>query len=214
MSDIQSIDNNIIQSDDIIVDDICMSDDPVIFHDKTCIDSKTGNTVYNCELSDDLRFINGFRDDGIKARYSFEKKEWFYGCDIGKLYVIPFNQLDPEEHKKLCSAGGKKTQEGIHKQRTLNEIAKDMLNATMRERQIDDILGDAKNLIGDDTTAGAVMIAKMIQTAMSGSFKAAEFVRDTAGYKPKNEVSIEGELITDNDRSLMDKIGKRLELTG
>ena len=56
------------------------------------------------------------------------------------------------------------------------------------------------------------MIAKMIQTAMAGSFKAAEFVRDTAGYKPESKSSIDltGEIMTDADRSLIDKLSKRL----
>ena len=107
--------------------------------------------------------------------------------------------------------GGKKTQENINKQRTLNDIAKAMLNVELRQSSIDEILGDSKELIGDDKDAGSVMIAKMIQTAMAGSFKAAEFVRDTAGYKiDKQQIDINADIMTDADRSLIDKLSKRL----
>ena len=77
-------------------------------------------------------------------------------------------------------------------------------------KNITEILGDSQELIGDNRDAGTVMIAKMIQTAMAGSFKAAEFVRDTAGYKPKNEVELQADIMTDQDRSLLDKVSHRL----
>jgi hypothetical protein len=128
--------------------------------------------------------------------------------------LIPFNQRSSEEHKAISSKGGTTTQDNIRTKKTLNEIARDMLNVNLSKSMVDNILGEGQVLIGGDATAGAVMMAKMLQTAYAGSFKAAEFVRDTAGYKPKNELSVEGEIITDTDRSLMDKIGKRLELTG
>ena len=56
-----------------------------------------------------------------------------------------------------------------------------------------------------DDSVGSVMIGAMIQGALNGSFKCAEFVRDTAGYKPKNEVEISADIMTDADRSLIDK---------
>lgn len=195
---------------DITVKVNTVPEDPIIDNTGCCYDPVSDTKIYNCVLSDDLRFISGFTEEGTKARYSFEHHKWFYGSDIRKLYLIPFNQLDPEEHRKLSVKGGTATQDNIRVKRTLNDIAKDMLNAVLTESQIDEVLGNSKNLIGEDKTAGSVMIAKMIQTAMAGSFKAAEFVRDTAGYKPKNEVDISADIMTDEDRSLIDKLNKRL----
>jgi len=185
-------------------------EDPIIDNTGCCYDPVKDTKIYNCVLSDDLRFISGYTEEGTKARYSFEYHKWYYGADIKKLYLIPFDQRDPEEAKLIRSMGGKTTQAKINQQRSLNDIAKSMLNSVLTESMVDEILGDSKIMIGEDKTAGSVMIAKMIQTAMAGSFKAAEFVRDTAGYKPKNEVDISADIMTDEDRSLIDKLNKRL----
>ena len=96
------------------------------------------------------------------------------------------------------------------REESLNDMAKRMLKVEMSDKNIDEILGTARELIGEEKTAAAVMIAKMIQTACAGSFKAAEFVRDTAGYKPKDSVEISADIITEEDRSLIDKLNKRL----
>ena len=45
----------------------------------------------------------------------------------------------------------------------------------------------------------------MIQGALNGSFKCFEAVRDTAGFKPKNEVELNADIMTDADKALIDK---------
>jgi hypothetical protein len=185
-------------------------EDPIIDSTGCCYDSTRDIKIYSCQLSEDGTSISGYTDEGTKAKYIFDKHKWFYGIEISKLNLITFNQLSEEEHKKISSIGGTHTQDNIRAKRTLNDIAKQMLNVELTEDSIDEILGDSKQLIGDDKSSGAVMIAKMIQQAMAGSFKCAEFVRDTAGYKPKNEVDISADIMTDEDRSLIDKLNKRL----
>ena len=214
MSEVQTIEKNIIQSDDIeVVNNISLSADPVIDNNKCCYDDVKGITIYSCELDPDCKFISGYTEDGTKAKYFFDRKQWYYGNEISKLYLIPFDQLDPDKAKAIRSKGGQTVQAELRKQKSLNEIARTMLSSEMTEEQITEILGTGKNIISDNSV-GSVMMAKMVQVAVSGSFKAAEFVRDTAGYKPKNEVELNAEIMSDSDRSLMDKIGKRLELTG
>lgn len=187
-------------------------EDPTIDNTGCCYDPIKGIKIYNCVLSDDLANIAGYTEEGQKAKYIFDKHRWYYGAEISRLNLITFDQISEDEHKRLCSLGGKKTQANIHKQRSLNDIAKSMLNVELRKAQVDEILGDAANLIEDDKSAGAVMIAKMIATACAGSFKAAEFVRDTAGYKPatRGELDISADIMTDADRSLLDKLQKRI----
>jgi len=80
----------------------------------------------------------------------------------------------------------------------------------MSEDVVDEILGKAKELLGEERSASAVIIARMIQEACAGSFKAAEFVRDTAGYRPKDIHEISADIITEEDRSLIEKLNKRL----
>lgn len=215
MTDYQSIDNNIIQSDIDVVDNITMSvDDPVINPDKTSFDPVKGITIYSCELDDNMRFIAGYTEEGTRAKYFFDKKQWYYGHDIVKLNFIPITERSPEEQYEIRKKAGEATREKFKQQESMNEIAKRLLEAQMSDSMIEEVLGEGKELLGERRTAAAVIMVKMMQTAMSGSFKAAEFVRDTAGYKPKNEVELNAEIMSDSDRSLMDKIGKRLELTG
>ena len=176
-----------------------------------CYDHIRDIKIYSCVLSEDGQYISGYTEDGQKARYIYNDKKWYQGNEISKLNLITFDKISKEEHKKISSLGGKHAQNNIKAKRTLNDIAKNMLEVDISETNINEILGDSKELIGDDKSAGAVMIAKMIQQACAGSFKAAEFVRDTAGYKiDRQQIELQADIMTDADRALLEKIDKRL----
>lgn len=98
--------------------------------------------------------------------------------------------------------------------KNINELAKAMLEMSLSDKQIDSVLGDSAKDILPDKSVAAVMLARMIQGACEGSFKCFETVRDTAGYKPKNEVEINADIMTDADRSLVDNLKNRLEKSG
>ena len=74
---------------------------------------------------------------------------------------------------------------------------------TVSDQTIKQTLEDPDTMI--DNSYGSLILAAMAQGAKNGSFKCAEFLRDTAGYKPKNEVEISADIMTDADRSLIDK---------
>ena len=82
----------------------------------------------------------------------------------------------------------------------------------MSKEQANKYLGaDAEKLSAEDLTVQGIMIAKMAQEAMqNGNAKAAEFVRDTSGQRPKDVVEVNAEIITASDRSLIDKMAERL----
>ena len=183
---------------------------PIIDECGRCYDEARDTTIYNCVLSDDLKTISGYTDDGSKARYFFADNKWYYGAEISRKNLIPFNELPKEKLMEITRKGSEAQKEKQREKYDLNAISKEMLAADLSDENIDEILGKARELLGDQKSAGAVMIAKMIQTAYAGSFKAAEFVRDTAGYKPRNEVEINADIITQEDRSLIDKLNKRL----
>lgn len=185
-------------------------DGPVIDEQGKCYDETRNKTIYSCILSDDLKYITGYTDDGTKAKYFFDRGEWLYGTEISRVNLIPLTQRSPEEATAIRQKGAQAVHDKHREAETMNDIAKKMLASDMSEEIVEEILGKAKELIGDQRSASAVIVAKMIQEACAGSFKAAEFVRDTAGYKPKNEVSIDADIITDEDRSLIDKLNKRL----
>ena len=187
-----------------------MSNMPTIDNFKCCYDSVRDIKIYDCILSDDGLTIDGYTEDGAKAKYISDKGKWFYGSEISRLNLITFADRTPQEMREITAKANQKRIENNEKKRTLNEIAKSLLTVELSERNINQILGDSKEIVGDSKDVGTIMIAKMIQSAMSGSFKCAEFVRDTAGYKPKNEMEISADIMTDDDRALLDKVSKRL----
>lgn len=112
-----------------------------------------------------------------------------------------------EEQRKIAIMGGKASGEARKKKKHMREIAQALLAHDMTEDQIEDVLGTAKDLLDGDKSVAAVLTARMIQEAAQGNYKAFETLRDTAGYKPKDEVAVEG--ITEADRLLLAKIDRR-----
>lgn len=186
------------------------TDNPIIDNEGKCYDSTRDIVIYSCVLSDDNSCIEGYTEEGTKAKYIFDRHKWFYGNEISKLNFIPLSERTEEEQFRIRSKGGQTRWNNERNKKTMNDLAKELLDRTMSDDSIDEILGTSKEILGEDNTVSAVLLVKMIQQAMAGNSKCAEFVRDTAGYKPKNEVDISADIITDEDRSLMDKLQKRL----
>lgn len=127
---------------------------------------------------------------------------------VGNGNLIPFSKDNVELAREAGKKGGAKAAETKRKQRDLKEIARAVLAAKMDDSQIEEVLSNAQSLLGGDKSVGAVLTVRMVQAAGEGNYKAYEVLRDTAGYKPKDQIEVE--TITDNDRALMDKIDRRL----
>jgi len=192
------------------INELNTDDHPIIDNTGCCYDHVKDIKIYSCVLSEDDQTISGYTEEGTKAKYIPDKHKWFYGNEISRLNFIPLTERSEEEQFKIRSKGGQTRWNNERNKKTLNDIAKELLDRTMSDKSINEILGDSKEILGEDNTVSAVMMVKMIQQAMAGNHKAAEFVRDTAGYKPKDQVDISADIITEEDRSLMDKLQKRL----
>lgn len=129
--------------------------------------------------------------------------------------LIPFgserDNRSKEEVRELNAKGGRKSGETRRKQRDMREIAKAILEHAMNEAQIDEVLGNSKDLLDGDKSVMAVLTARMVQEAGKGSYKHYETLRDTAGFKPKDEIGISADIMTDADRELVEKVNRRLE---
>ena len=130
---------------------------------------------------------------------------------VGCKNLIPFSERSKEEAKQNGAKGGKASGETRRKQRDMRAVAKAILEHNMTEEQIEEVLGSAKYLLDGDNSTMAVLTAKMVQEAAKGNYKAYETVRDTAGFKPKDQIETTVDIMTDADRSLIGKIAKRLE---
>ena len=124
--------------------------------------------------------------------------------------LIPFTALTEEEQRQLAIKGGKASGEARKKKKHMREIAQKLLAHDMTEDQIEEVLGTAKSLLDGDMTVAAVLTARLIQEAADGNYKAYEVLRDTAGYKPKDQVEVDN--ISDADRALLERIAARVGL--
>lgn len=184
------------------------NDDPVIDSNQSCYDPLRDITIYDCIQSEDRSYISGYTSDGVKARYIFAKHKWFYGKEIRETNLINLRERTKEERLKIIEKANESRRENIEKKKNFNELAKAMLEQVASNKVISETIDDTDMML--DNTYGSLILAAMIQGAKNGSFKCAEFVRDTAGYKPKNEVELNADIMTDADRSLLDKLNKRI----
>lgn len=125
--------------------------------------------------------------------------------------LIPFNQRTEEQQREIAKMGGKASGEARKKKRDMREVAKAILEHAMNEAQIEEVLGNSKELLDGDKSVMAVLTARMVQEAGKGSYKHYETLRDTAGFKPKDEIDISADIMTDADRELVEKVNRRLE---
>ena len=170
------------------------------------IDSPVNDSDNNAVNADNTSPDN----DSLNNSSESEKKD-VNGKYDGRANLIPFNKLSEEEQKEIRSKGGKASGEARRKKRDMREVAKAILEHAMNEAQIEEVLGNSKELLDGDKSVMAVLTARMVQEAGKGSYKHYETLRDTAGFKPKDEIGISADIMTDADRELVEKVNRRLE---
>ncbi len=180
----ENVDTNKLPGNDIDTSNNVESENTKTVNDRMLNDIDTDNTV------------NKDTNNSKNAKYD------------GRANLIPFNQLTESERKEIASRAGIASGEARKKKKDLREIAKLMLSVNMNDEQIVEVLGNAQNLLDGDKSLAAVLTARMAQEAGKGNYKAYEVLRDTAGYKPKEQMEIE--TFTEYDRQLLDNVSKRL----
>ena len=169
--------------------------------------SDSNSTGNNNNQIDYSAIVNGgleVNTDGLSAR----ERSNVTGCKN----LVPYRERSKEEARENGAKGGIKSGETRRKKRDMMQVAKAILEHAMDEAQIEEVLGSSKELLDGDMSVMAVLTARMVQEAGKGSYKHYETLRDTAGFKPKDEVGITADIMTDADRSLMDKISRRLNV--
>lgn len=182
---------------------------PVINSNNTITDPNTDTVILDCVLQDNGD-IKGHTQDNTKVLYKYNDNKFYYGIEIGKCNLINLRERTADERLAIIAKANESKRANNERKRNLKEIAKALLEYSTGERQKKQTLGENyAETFGELETNGEVMLARMILGAMDGSFKCAEFVRDTAGEKPKNEVEVSADIMTDADRALIEKLEKR-----
>lgn len=171
----------------------------------TCL-TDDNTIIYDCIIDPNTNNIKGHTDNNIKALYVYNDNIWLYGKDIGRSNLVSLKDRTVEERKQIVEKAHAKARENRERERSMNDLAKSLLNQEASEEEIAAILGTNRKSLLDNSYA-SLILAAMVKGASEGSFKCAEFIRDTAGYKPatKSELDISADIITDADRSLIDK---------
>lgn len=131
-----------------------------------------------------------------------KKKKYKTNYNENSLKALKENQVlinEREDFKDLSSKGGQNSAKKKKEFRHAKDLLIGILSEDLSKEETELILGhDIK-----DRNAYNVMLTKMHQVAASGNVKAAEFIRDTAGDKPTEEVNLTANVITDKDRQLL-----------
>lgn len=137
-----------------------------------------------------------------------------------KSHLIPLKPYDQmteaerERAKEIRRKAGEATKAVYEKRRSMNEAAKALLNAKVSKEKAKQLLGDDLQLFGDsELTVADILNGSLVQAVtIDRNVKAYEALRDTAGYAPKKEVEISADIMTDNDRLLLENIKNRLAI--
>jgi hypothetical protein len=114
-------------------------------------------------------------------------------------------RLTSEQKSERGKKGNQASQKAKRDNRTLREIALEMLAAIATEEDI------KKYNLPEGVSNSVVMTAAAAQKAMAGDLKAYEILRDTAGQMPTKEVQVSAEVFTEANKALLDKVAERIK---
>ena len=136
------------------------------------------------------------------------------GSEKGYLNLKPLTELDEDKAREIRIKGGKARSEALKIERTAKESMKELLSIVAKEvakdRIDEEILQKAKQ-INPNLTLYDIVNLKMIERATDGSVTASVYVRDTVGDKPTDKLDVTAQSLTDEDRTLLEQVQKRLE---
>ena len=103
-----------------------------------------------------------------------------------------FSNMTPEERRENGRKGGIASGEAKRKKKAMRETLDVLLAMPMKSGKYADV-ESVKNfaaLKGKNINVQEAMIISMLQRAMKGDVKAAEWIRDTAGQKPVENMNM------------------------
>ena len=120
-----------------------------------------------------------------------------------------------ERRREIARRGAEKTNSIKAEKKTARQSLERLLSIKVTDQIIDgarlspEIAEKLKKENPDATLYDLIQIVA-IGNAIDGSTRAAEYVRDTAGDKPKDQMELSGSITTDQDRQLLQYVADRL----
>lgn len=105
-----------------------------------------------------------------------------------------FSKMTPEERAEYGRQGGIKSGETKRRKKAMKETLEVLLSMPMKSGKTSDVesIKNFAALKGKNINVQEAMIIAMIQRAMKGDVKAAEWLRDTSGQKPTDNMNVVG----------------------
>ena len=134
---------------------------------------------------------------------------------------VKSESLTEEEKQKqsdICRNGAYARMEKQREKRNLQQTTLALLETKLSREQAQNMIGKQADLIPDENLDMQTVLSVRLATALldDGNAKAFELLRDTSGQgvKAKSEIELSGNLMTDADRSLLEKITARMGISG
>lgn len=108
--------------------------------------------------------------------------------------VTPASERSPEERSENGRKGGIKSGEVRRAKKAMRETLEILLSMPLNNKKcydVDEIQNFGK-LHGKNIDVQTAILIKQIQKALKGDLSSAEFIRDTSGQKPKDNMEING----------------------
>lgn len=128
-----------------------------------------------------------------------------------------FAEREPEELREMARTGQQKGTETQRQRRTLKEICQAIAELplasteALNDETAQEIAAQTAAQTGKPCTIYEAMAAAQAVQAMAGNVKAFVAFRDSAGDKPVDQVQQVGEILSDEDRLLMQRVAERIE---
>ena len=123
--------------------------------------------------------------------------------------IKPKRDQTPEQRKAAASKAGKAAAKKRREKKQMQEIAKIVLHMPFEgtDAQLDDLEGLSFEDYPDrKLTVSEISILKVAKKAMRGDIAAIQFLRDTAGEKPVEQIEVSADI-----GAACDEIGKLIE---
>ena len=125
-------------------------------------------------------------------------------------------EKDPEKAREIHSMGAQAVKRLHGEQKNAKQILDNVLSLLVDDEIINgaDLPPEIANKLKKSNKD--ITMYELIQTvaagrAAAGNMKAVEYIRDTYGDKPTEKLDITGEIMTDTDRAMLEKISRRLD---
>lgn len=109
---------------------------------------------------------------------------------------MPLKEFTTEERRANGRKGGIASGEAKRRKAQMKATLETLLTMPLNGKkchEIDDIQSFAQ-LKGKNVSVETAILIKQVQRALAGDLPSAEFIRDTSGQKPTNELNVSGSL--------------------